>query len=1076
MIPSFSLTFFIGKDDLFGDAGGAGLQVDYEHISKAWLKLGLFGSGYGLDTKQHLKIDVLFSHDVMPGIQVDALIDTDMTQVSMIPLDLLGDVLDGTGIFTLVAMLEKAVGFLQNLMQELKGTICELISNVLRWISALRNGWTTITTTLQQLMAQGYALIRAVAALLGQIAEFTADGWDDLLSMLTKLREVLFKFITIFFPQLPSVKVQIDEVANLTLAKFEPPLIRFVNVVTCQALDSDGPRPWDVEGPPAYSPPPGLSAEDSAAYKAQAAAHTYPDGTLCMHVEMIDIRVDAMFSFMAVLEQKFPDVQLWVANFISAWEMIVKVKFNFEWFAVALDGLWEKVGEFFDAAAAFAEKLWSYVPSLPVLPIPTRTPQCLLAPPEFIRTYAYTSARTHISGFDAICTEVQRPVVQLIEAVGADALGGFQDFLTAMQGRRFAKASRIVASTAWCNTLPGCGNAVAVLARGCPSLAHWVRMPMFASSQGGDAEFQARGAQFLSASWQQVAIGGIDWNYADLIVDLSLTISSYVNCGGTYPGEPQTFANVTLRMMQQSVRLRFYTLPSLCQPSCEPLTADLANATAQALRMDELGLLHTRGVGVQRWWSDHSPFHARADVVSELQSDAQGLCDDHRNGTQNVTVDLELEFSAEEPLLKRAEEGPSAQALFLSRAHLDPQMARRAPLGRCQVRCPSGLSLQKMSTTVTELNLSPTETALSPVLARCLDWLRRDYATCGVAKSVADDRFIRCTNATVDLTNLPAWWLTQLPQTVELSTNLSLVGAFDCDTYARFQKDHCACSQDSGTKLTDVAQMGCLRESVGASATERGASRSADVGVVLQRLKGLGYNAEEKHGGSVEDALTVFLCANSGVYHFEQACDADVYPCEVSGRLCAQPSARESCMMPDVSCTQTILTVGSAAHTQLLSASAARWVRMPASGAGLSLAPIRLLPGYTPKMQFSPTIDYGTSWLAEALLEAGRRYHDSYLLTHAAASTMQLVAASARRGGIVHALASGHQTGLQALLVLPEGAGTGGYDWEAIAAQLDALEESGFVDIKVKGTASSVVCALAHRAEYCTNNDDLANG
>jgi hypothetical protein len=139
--------------------------------------------------------------------------------------------------------------------------------------------------------------------------------------------------------------------------------------------------------------------------------------------------------------------------------------------------------------------------------------------------------------------------------------------------------------------------------------------------------------------------------------------------------------------------------------------------------------------------------------------------------------------------------------------------------------------------------------------------------------------------------------------------------------------------------------------------------------------------------------------------------------------------------------------VGGPTLEYLNSADAARWQEMPPGGGaddGFVNLELRDLADHH---------DFGTSWMADTLADAGRWYHDNHLGSTPGDAPITVNDVSLPRGGPTpdHA---GHETGLEADLRLPRTDGTapGGtthttatYDRDATRAQLRALRHQPMV-------------------------------
>jgi hypothetical protein len=142
-----------------------------------------------------------------------------------------------------------------------------------------------------------------------------------------------------------------------------------------------------------------------------------------------------------------------------------------------------------------------------------------------------------------------------------------------------------------------------------------------------------------------------------------------------------------------------------------------------------------------------------------------------------------------------------------------------------------------------------------------------------------------------------------------------------------------------------------------------------------------------------------------------------------------------------------VVDVPGATHTFLRAHDVTRWQRMtPGGGADDGFVNIELL---------DPNDDheFGTSWMAQTIEDAGRAYHDGFRAQHPRAAAITVNDVSRPRGGPTpdH---SGHETGLAADLRLPRRDGTAPgntrhtsdtYDRDVMRAQLRATRHQPMV-------------------------------
>lgn len=189
-----------------------------------------------------------------------------------------------------------------------------------------------------------------------------------------------------------------------------------------------------------------------------------------------------------------------------------------------------------------------------------------------------------------------------------------------------------------------------------------------------------------------------------------------------------------------------------------------------------------------------------------------------------------------------------------------------------------------------------------------------------------------------------------------------------------------------------------IRGAVGAE----GRNNTDDVRAVQRRLKDLGFDVKtDGHfGRDTQTALRVFDSMLRG--------------------------------HDSVTSAEDTLRPGSELHRALMSPSAPRWERMPASGTGFT---------NIDRDGFS----YGSSRMADVIRDAGQRYHDDYLSSHAGNAEIPVNDVSTRAGGANRDHDS-HQAGLDVDISLPRTDGGHGskvgwrnYDREAAYAMVKAF-------------------------------------
>ena len=207
---------------------------------------------------------------------------------------------------------------------------------------------------------------------------------------------------------------------------------------------------------------------------------------------------------------------------------------------------------------------------------------------------------------------------------------------------------------------------------------------------------------------------------------------------------------------------------------------------------------------------------------------------------------------------------------------------------------------------------------------------------------------------------------------------------------------------------------------------------------------------------SLQDHLTrVFLCAATGIHAFEDNCDVQRINgnCAVNGVECPIPARtfRQTCLRLALPCAQGIVRPSSTEHKWLRAKGAPGWVSLPHTSHGYAVE------------QGSTPFAFGTSWLAEALVMAGRD------LAQANERPLRVLKASGREGGILPD-ESEHQTGLQITFLLPVD-GDSAVDWNATRRQVAALETAGFESIKLKGSGEYSTCIW--KTSLCIDSNAL---
>ena len=371
--------------------------------------------------------------------------------------------------------------------------------------------------------------------------------------------------------------------------------------------------------------------------------------------------------------------------------------------------------------------------------------------------------------------------------------------------------------------------------------------------------------------------------------------------------------------------------------------------------------------------------------------------------------------------------------------------------------------------------------SISPLMQACLDALEEDYSTCGAQKRRADARFVECARAAFtpdqlrladagngggagsspppptqygwvgrsanppdgvygdvgvfttpppkfDHTNagsnkLLRWWQqslanVKLPQAA--IDELSFI--FDCEHFGKLQKAACACQQDKQAvegegevtveeDTVSSKEMGSVAGSVGMKEDPLADNHAQDVVSVTKRLGELGYGAPL---GTLDHRMRVLQCATEAIPTFEDACDVGVVPCRVMNITCpgVRATKRSTCLRNSTSCAHRRVAPATLALDWLRAENAPEWRRLPARGKGFIVK-----GGGTAG---SNARAWGTDWLADGLVRAGRKYEmvRSEGVSNWPRMVLTAVGASAKEGGSIPGV-KGFQSGMQLELQIP---------------------------------------------------------
>ena len=684
------------------------------------------------------------------------------------------------------------------------------------------------------------------------------------------------------------------------------------------------------------------------------------------------------------------------------------------------------------------------------------------------------SARALFQTYSSLCPNVKQALVSLTFILGPSKLATYTEFIRAVGASRLRRAATLLERSGLCAVdddegnsqgeggdgeaqsavATFCADAATTLRRGCAIGPQWISRPDWLGST-----FHASLVE-VTARFDEVT----------LVLAVELATHGRAACSAEL-----TSTSVSVRQLQRQVNVTFYVNSASTLPV---VTDALASATVDAMRVQANGRVAVSSGEVTRWWLHYTPLFVDTSALVDLR--VEDACS---RRTANATS-LELESSTDWTFVA-PRSTPWPQTLLLSRQSQRPWPLVASLGAVCRAACDPGLVPAPISGGLDVVASAAANFDLPEPLARCLDYLRRDYASCGVEKLVADRRFAQCvgTNRVGTLTT----WLHDECTALGIAANVTalVVGSVDCEAFTTLRAQHCICARTSGASL--ISEMRHIVASVGMQRDPNATNRPADVVAVRERLHSLGYGRGFSSGAppadSCEAALVtplqalapseapsnglidiemqsrlqrVALCAAAGLFTFEDECDVVRVNgnCAVRGVECPllARTSRDTCVRLDEPCALGLVVPGSTEHDWLRSVSgvglgAPGWASIPARGDGYELAPEADLYAY------------GTTWLVEMLLMAGRQLVVAAALETAydlSAMPLLVVAASVREGG--HAPGQqGHQTGLQLRLRLPLN-GTTAVHWPAARAHVEALEAAGFAGVQLKGAGERSMC------------------
>ena len=509
------------------------------------------------------------------------------------------------------------------------------------------------------------------------------------------------------------------------------------------------------------------------------------------------------------------------------------------------------------------------------------------------------------------------------------------------------------------------------------------------------------------------------------------------------------------------------------------LTAAVAHETANALYLLPDGKVAVRPGLISRWWTDHDAVYFDASSIDRLHRSASEICARAGDAANSwpATADVVVEVGAAATSRIIAAPYPVMRTLEMGRISHLPWAFHAAPSIVCQARCNRGLAPATRAIVV-DIQLSPVPTAPQSMI-RCLRFHQRDYSACDVSKVVADRRFQQCVGMRASLN---VSYLTTL--NVSVNDQARILASFDCETFTQAKARSCACSSSTDSQWPFL---GSVEAAVGRIRDHRALNRPADLVSVRERLWALGYgrttassqtlkeSCEDDLEALIESAkppsdllatgplfveayvsehlMRVFFCAVAGELTFEDVCDAQQLNgnCAVrrlsTGLTECPPHARTrrgTCLRLELPCTDGLIGVNSTEHFWLRAHGSPEWLQLPRRGEGFV-------------NEGDEALIFGTSWLAEALVLAGRQYQAAYLMDSPDAEPIAVTAASGREGGKLPDEIS-YQTGLQLKLRLPSNAHTGQIDWTSVQNQVTALQAAGFTGLKLRGEGERAVC------------------
>ena len=710
------------------------------------------------------------------------------------------------------------------------------------------------------------------------------------------------------------------------------------------------------------------------------------------------------------------------------------------------------------------------------------------------------NARLTFASYDDMCENVQWLMVRLTRDLGGTVtnqqtgevtgLGAYKEFVKAVDAKRFRKASTLLLRSAACSTEPpedplkppaktDCNLAVSRLLEGCPIPIRWAEAPSWILPNASVApRLTASVSSFITATR---TVGWTVWNSVTIALSLTLAVRGKASCAHL------SYSSMQARL-SQPLSMTFYSQTAIA------MNDTLAAATADALYLLPDGKLCVTPGAVAKWWEDHDAVYFDASTIGHLRESPQDVC--ARAATSNSSsVVIDLGFHQGNPAF-RVTSRPATRTLELAGLSHQPWSMHVAPGVVCQTRCNQGLTVKPRGIAA-KIDLPPLPSA-SAKLISCLVLLQRDYASCTMKKNLADRRFRMCifgsSDSTLDDASLAAYYAANNVSSADGDQIRFLLA---CDTFTRANARYCSCAP--GAELR-VSRIGRIAQSVGRMRDTRAVNRPTDLVALRDRLWSLGYaqttassmapkdSCEDDvadivgpagsypegprfvHAMLSEHLLRVFLCASAGEMSFESECDAQ----RINGNCAVRTftglvecparaiTVRDTCTRVDLRCTEGLVNVGSPEHDWLrASEGSPKWERLPRQGEGFVC-------------EGDEALLFGTSWLIDALVVAGRKYKE-HMLTDPNVQPLIITQGSGREGGAVPNDPD-FQTGMQLKFEMPmlwmsqfSIRHNKEVDWVSALKQAEALEAAGFTTVKMKAWGEGPTCEL--KPSLCIASD-----